>query len=461
MTEFMQIVLQYLLLAAAAGAAALTVTWIFLRLGGNSGRSQQDVLFRGEKTVVLFLLLAYLAVLAWVTVLSRPQTYQNAVNLHWFRSVAMAWNTAAQYAWLNILLNIAMFMPLGLVVRLVPPRYRRSTTALLAGLLLSSLVELIQYHTHRGFLDVDDLWCNTLGAFLGGCMVIGLEAALRKQWARVAKAMLPPILAAAAVGAFFLAYQLQPYGNLPYGPDIRINTRGIEWKVENNLPEEPARTMIYRAPSFTKDSADGFAEAFSRTHQLNFTESSRYDGSSVYYDAEETCYLLLLYRDGSWLYQAEGFRQPASRDFTQAQVREILQPYGIAIPEGATFEITGEDSLIFRADQIPAENGIYDGAVRCRIRRDGRLLELEQYLNFHAQERMEDIYSPAEAFENLRRGNFACSNWDLKNPPEQCIVTGWELSYQVDTKGFLRPVYLFSVTADGTALEERLQTDAM
>ena len=63
----------------------------------------------------------------------------------------------------QILLNILLFIPLGyFLCRLLRPR-----RAVLISLAVSAAIELLQYATYRGMLDVDDLISNGLGAAAG------------------------------------------------------------------------------------------------------------------------------------------------------------------------------------------------------------------------------------------------------------------------------------------------------
>ena len=84
--------------------------------------------------------------------------------------------------WLNPLLNIAMFLPLGVLLPLAVKRFRRWFWMLTAGVGTSLVIELLQYVLGRGQADVDDLICNVLGAMLGYCFCMLFVSLVRKQW---------------------------------------------------------------------------------------------------------------------------------------------------------------------------------------------------------------------------------------------------------------------------------------
>ena len=70
----------------------------------------------------------------------------------------------------NFGLNILLFVPLGVFLPLLWPRFRVWTWTALAGLGLSGAVECLQLFTFR-LTDTDDLLANTLGAIIGALLV--------------------------------------------------------------------------------------------------------------------------------------------------------------------------------------------------------------------------------------------------------------------------------------------------
>ena len=70
----------------------------------------------------------------------------------------------------NIIGNIAVFIPFGIIMQIIVPGQKRNKTIFVisfGALLLSLSIELIQYIMSVGVLDVDDLILNTLGALIG------------------------------------------------------------------------------------------------------------------------------------------------------------------------------------------------------------------------------------------------------------------------------------------------------
>lgn len=63
-------------------------------------------------------------------------------------------------------LNIVMFIPFGCFLPIYFKYFRKVQKTVLAGLLMSLFIEVLQLFTFRA-TDVDDLLMNTIGAFLG------------------------------------------------------------------------------------------------------------------------------------------------------------------------------------------------------------------------------------------------------------------------------------------------------
>ena len=63
-------------------------------------------------------------------------------------------------------MNVVMFIPLGIFLPLLWPRYRRVSRIACTGAMVSLMIELLQMFSCR-VTDVDDLIMNTLGTLVG------------------------------------------------------------------------------------------------------------------------------------------------------------------------------------------------------------------------------------------------------------------------------------------------------
>lgn len=134
------------------------------------------------KLLNLAVLPVSLLFIAEVTLLRREPMAESVVILQPFATLA---RIAEQPEYIRtMLMNAALFMPLGLgVAGLFPHRWPAAVKivpALLIGAAVSCGVEQLQYLHLLGTAEVDDVICNTLGALMGAQFV--LIAPIRRRF---------------------------------------------------------------------------------------------------------------------------------------------------------------------------------------------------------------------------------------------------------------------------------------
>ena len=89
----------------------------------------------------------------------------------------------------EMLMNVFLFFPLGLTLSNALPRkwhrWGRIALTTLVGCLLSAGIEYAQYRYALGMAEVDDVICNTLGAFIGSTSLLiahAIEKHKEKAW---------------------------------------------------------------------------------------------------------------------------------------------------------------------------------------------------------------------------------------------------------------------------------------
>lgn len=71
--------------------------------------------------------------------------------------------------YMNSLLNVLLFVPLGVFLPVLWRRFQKLLWTLLFGLMFSLLIEVLQIFTYRA-TDINDLMTNTVGALVGWCV---------------------------------------------------------------------------------------------------------------------------------------------------------------------------------------------------------------------------------------------------------------------------------------------------
>lgn len=144
-----------------AALILVPVFWVFNRVCFHNAR----------KSISYFLFACYLAVVYVLVGLPNLTYIRAELNLNLIPFAVMLAD------WKNGILNILLFVPLGIMLPLFWEHFRNCKRILLFGFTMSLTIELLQILTYRA-TDVNDLITNTLGTYLG---YLSAAAFLRKH----------------------------------------------------------------------------------------------------------------------------------------------------------------------------------------------------------------------------------------------------------------------------------------
>lgn len=419
---------------------------------------------KGQAAAIL-LLLCYFGGLGAITFMNRMENgMRMAIQLRPFLAFREAWNSFTLQVWLNPLLNAAMFFPLGVLLPLSSKRFRRWYWMLAAGAGTSLAIEALQHVLSRGQADVDDLICNTLGAMLGYCLVMLFLSLKGKRWKCAGACAVLPVLSIAALAGVFLAYRLQPYGNLADAPIYAANTKGVEWVQECALSDEPGPSGVYWAEPFTRESCDAFAAEFlgQLGVEVNFenpdVDVNYYDNIAAYTD-HSTYSLWVNYKDRSYHYtdnRVDGDLRHIEKDGTsESELRSALEKLSIDVPGTARFMVVNREKgeYAFRAESVVEDGVLTDGELTCRAAEGGIPFRIDNALSVSTLHGDAAVISPLEAYHRLCAGRFSWRDVPVFDAlsPERVRVTACNLEYLTDSKGFRQPVYSFTLSDDRDA----------
>jgi len=119
----------------------------------------------GSRGIARCALISYIVTLLYITVFSRMPVKEIRLQLIPF----FEFNRIKGIGFVE---NMILFVPSGALLLSFPLRAR---WGFVFGFCLSLCVEAIQYVTHRGVTDIDDLIANTLGAVLGTLFFMGVQ----------------------------------------------------------------------------------------------------------------------------------------------------------------------------------------------------------------------------------------------------------------------------------------------
>lgn len=111
------------------------------------------------------LFVIYCCFLLSATFAGRPRVH--GAMLIPFSSYYEAWVTKSFIGWRNILLNIGMFIPFGVLFPMCWDRKIGLRKFIIIVLLTSLSIEIAQYVSSTGLFEIDDLTNNLLGSLIG------------------------------------------------------------------------------------------------------------------------------------------------------------------------------------------------------------------------------------------------------------------------------------------------------
>ena len=121
---------------------------------------------------MLALFIAYLLAVAYVTIFSRSEvrvgTGEGGIYMFRFDMIQEAVRTRSLQPVNHLLLNVAMFVPIGFLLPfLYPEKLGKWSYALMAGMLCTTVIEAVQMLFRLGQADLTDIVTNILGALVG------------------------------------------------------------------------------------------------------------------------------------------------------------------------------------------------------------------------------------------------------------------------------------------------------
>ncbi|MDE5978257.1 MAG: VanZ family protein [Turicibacter sp.] len=416
--------------------------------------------FKGKKrlakrSIAIGALLCIYVVIVLGATLSRGAYYLGGIRFRPFQSYLEAWNSGSIGEWRNIILNICMFVPIGLLLPLLGKLFEKSWVTYTLGFLFSLLIESVQFIFHRGIAEVDDLINNTVGCMIGyGFILLWLEAMRRvsgggkeKRLAiKVKTAQLPLMITLCTFSVIFKMYDQQEFGNLSISPTFKINMSNVEWKTNILLSDNKSQAEVYHATLGTLDEAKEIANqwfSYSGT-VIDESQTNIYDETVIYYseDSDHTIWIDFLGLTIDYNTWKDSNLQSGYR---LEEVAEILGSYGVHLPEDVTFVDEGQGAYRLEAFLTPVEDYYLDGSIYCELTVDGKLKSMRNEMIRYDTYKVVDILSEVEAFERLKSGYVNECYLGFLNLSEPIEIQKVSLQYQLDTKGYYQPVYCFEV----------------
>lgn len=421
-------------------------------------------IFKGEKKIQkgkfiwFILLLCYLVVVVGVTMLSRGSWFENKTIHSFFYSYKEAWNNFKWRQWRDIILNILLFVPLGILLPMGVKKLRSFWKIYFVGFLFTLGIETLQLYLKKGIFELDDIVNNTIGCMIGyGCfaiiqLIISVFKGRRKYVKSTIVLQLPLIITTLSFAIIFITYAKQDLGNLSISCISKINEEKVTLDSDETYNKSQERLTVYKTKRYTKEETYQFAEMFFNAlgDTMDENRTDIYDETAVYYSTLGYS-LWIDYLGGTFSFTDFDTTYSDSVihtkiDASEEEIKMALKQYEIELLDGMDFSKDEEGTYTFTANEISVNGTIYNGTISCKYYENGKmgsinkeLLECEYFKEFNT-------ISEADAYKMIKEGKF---NY-YSNGDEFKIKTGQVTrSYMIDTKGYYQPIYVFKADING------------
>ena len=429
-------------------AIILCLTWLCLHFFVFRRRQIKPPL---RKVILYAIFICYVTVVAGAVFLSRPENvFRAATYLQPLFLFRVAWHNFSFVAWRNLIFNILMFVPFGILLPLLSDKLKSLWKTVGIGFGTSLLIEIVQYITGRGQASTDDVITNTLGALIGYGLIMAwltIRHKAERSQKKIVGYLSPLFISALVFLSIFTAYYAQDFGNMPSNLH-RQSMRNVDVSTITELSDVRAIATVYQTESFNRAQARDFADSFfeQNGNSMNPERPPLFYQYTAFFYSVGGCILSVNFQTQTFRYINFSSDAEADSTLSEAEVRFLLADYGMDVPINAEFINNGYGEYIFSIDD--AGSGQWQlGRLRCRVRNDGTIREIDNAIfNFFAVAERE-VISEAEAFKRIEEGRFQIwHHYELQT----IEILSVEIDYSFDTKGFFRPIYVFDSLINGS-----------
>lgn len=407
-----------------------------------------------QKLFLTGLLIGYLIVVILATLASRSSfLYESKTSFELFSSYRLALINFNMREWRNILLNIAMGIPLGILLPCVFEKMKHWWLTYATGLLFTITIEVTQLITHRGIFEIDDIFNNAIGCIIGfGFYTLGyaLYQKLRKKQIKITSIFamqLPLCLTILSFAYIFISYSFQELGNLQQAYYKTVNMSHTKVTSLITLDNQPSLQMVYQIKQYTLDECEEMARNIFKQYRkiLDEKQTDIYDDSAYFYCTDNQMIITIYFAGGTVDISFPDEFKPITKDLSEQAVRKRLKQENISIPEQATFTQIQDGQYEFSVNTIIDQQYV-QGSLLVGINEDFTLSYLHNQIKTYESYKSFPIISQQQAFQLIQEGKFN-QDWML-SLDDEIIIQSIQLVYREDSKGFYQPVYLLGIEND-------------
>lgn len=403
-----------------------------------------------SKILLWTIFIIYIIIVMGATLVDRVSGYES-VNLHLFSSYKDAYNSFSIGEWRNLILNILMFVPIGILMPLLFNKFQQWYITYLVGFVATLFIEILQFISKRGIFEIDDIINNFLGCAIGyGIVMFFISLFKKKKSLNILVYQIPLIVSIISISVIFINYHKQELGNLYVTNSYNIDMSKVNVSTDINIDDKSKKADVYKAYIGSKEDAINLGnKIFSKVNsKIDESKNDEYDETIIFKDENEDYNLWVDYKGlTTWFSDYTQFDSKGKENLTYEEVKTLLSKFGIELPKKANFEDNGKGNYSISLEMVKYKDNYLDGQLTCEISENNTISNFNNKIISYKPYKEYNILSLKDAYDKILKGEFRLNNVLRKD--SNMNVTNAKLTYVLDSKGFYQPVYNFTANIDG------------
>lgn len=400
-----------------------------------------------KKTVLFLVSVFYLTIVLGAVFSNRNISNDYGIK-QLFSSYKSAWYNCSMQEWRNIILNIFLFVPLGILTPLWSKKLNKLYFVFLIGAIISILIECTQYIFKIGVFEFDDILNNSIGVILGyyACQFYLIIKSKNATFKNIIINTFPFLFVLFTFFNIYIAYLIQPYGNLSISNYEKHNMNNTTIIHNESFSNNSNVKNIYREKEYTINNAIELSKTFFKNEKAEVDYHSYFlDNNILTLDSTNGIYHFSMnLNGGKYNFQNETLFQNNSEipdiSLSENEVREILKGFSVIPPTDSKFTVNDNSFYEFNHSVNENDDLFCNGSIYCYIFKNKILGEIDNNIvELYKYNEVENILNEKEVIDLISQGKFFSDNDIFVN----CTLTisSIDTIYLCDSKNYYQPVY--------------------
>lgn len=331
------------------------------------------------------------------------------MNLQPFSGYIDAWKKYSLRDLQNCIFNILMFVPLGVFLPLLFPKFKLFKWLFLVVVSATLSIETYQTLTGAGIFELDDLINNSIGGIIGYQLYRLMASIVQHKKVKI-KSLLGNLAIPLIMGLIFvgmmIVYNQQEFGHLAINAYTKSNMSGVDVSTSLDLSTAPTVAPVYKK-IMKNDEVETLLQKLGLS--VTSTTENRGDREILLADNAGNPYTLFISSQGNWsltenLYTPD--QTTAAGQDSVNKAKAIMDELAL-LPQEAEFTVWENGELEWTLpDRANINKDYWLGEVSLGLKPDGDIYSLSSNLRNHQFIKEVNILSPTEVYERIKNGEF-------------------------------------------------------